>query len=118
MAWKDQAARKEYDRKWASENSSRRQSINAKWQQSKIEWLREYKSALKCARCPESHPACLQFHHKDPAQKDMAVSNAVRSWSQKRLMEEIEKCEVLCANCHAKEHYQEAVTANDNKLPR
>jgi ribosomal protein S21 len=27
--------------------------------------------------------------------------------SLKRLKAEIEKCEVLCANCHAKEHYSQ-----------
>lgn len=114
MAWKDAEARKEYDRKWAAENSVRRQAINAKWQQSQIDWLREFKKTLKCSRCPEDHPACLQFHHMDPTKKDLAVSNAVRSWSRKRLLAEIEKCEVLCANCHAKEHHRLREADNDN----
>lgn len=104
MAWKDPEARKEYDRLWATKNSGRRQAINAKWQASQIEWFQEFKKTLKCTRCPETHPACLHFHHLDPSQKDMAIANAVRSWSRKRLMAEIDKCEILCANCHAKEH--------------
>lgn len=60
----------------------------------------------KCNRCPEKHPACLQFHHKDPTQKEFGISVAVKhAWSLKRIMAEIAKCEVLCANCHAKEHW-------------
>lgn len=65
----------------------------------------EYKKSLKCNRCGFSHPAAIQFHHTDPTQKDTDLARAVNNgWSNKRLAEEIEKCEVLCANCHAIEH--------------
>src|SRR5271157_5223448 len=68
-------------------------------------WLREIKQVLKCNRCPESFWACLDFHHTDPAEKDSSVAHAIRdSWSKKRILAEIAKCEVLCKNCHAKEH--------------
>jgi hypothetical protein len=73
----------------------------------KAEWWREYKKTLKCNRCPENHPACLQFHHSDPTQKEVTVSQVVRWWSIRRIMEEVAKCEVLCANCHAKEHWRD-----------
>lgn len=106
MPWKDPEARKAYDREWARRNKEKRQAINAKWQQSNMDWLQELKATLKCNRCSESHVACLQFHHLDPTQKDIAIADAARSWSKERILTEIEKCEVLCANCHAKEHYK------------
>lgn len=64
------------------------------------EWLREYKAGLVCSICGFDHPAALQFHHRDPSTKDMDVSAAI-GWSIDRLLKEIEKCDVLCANCHA-----------------
>jgi len=58
-----------------------------------------------CRRCGEDHPACIQFHHADPDAKEISVSNAIKAgWSLVRVELEIKKCEVLCANCHAKHH--------------
>lgn len=72
------------------------------------DWMAEQKSILKCSRCVESHAACLEFHHTDPTQKDENLSTAVnRGWSVQRLISEIEKCEVVCSNCHRKLHYEE-----------
>lgn len=70
--------------------------------------FREYKSKLKCTSCGFSHPAAIQFHHIDPTQKDLAVSQIVgnaRSWES--IIKEIDKCIVLCANCHSIEHWKE-----------
>jgi hypothetical protein len=72
-----------------------------------IAWFKDFKSTLNCNRCSEDHVATLHFHHLDPNEKDEAVSKIIRKgWSIKRILEEISKCEVLCANCHAKEHYE------------
>jgi hypothetical protein len=68
----------------------------------------EYKSTLKCSKCGFSHPAALDFHHLDPAKKDIAVSQMVANgngWN--RIMEEVAKCIVLCSNCHRILHYEE-----------
>jgi len=71
-------------------------------------WFAELKSQLVCARCGENHPACLVFHHRDPMTKEIAIAVAIRrSWGRKRILAELAKCEVLCANCHAKHHAQE-----------
>lgn len=72
------------------------------------EWLQGYKKTLKCNRCEEDHPATLDFHHEDGSRKEYPVSELIsRGWSKKRIQEEIEKCEVLCANCHRKHHAEE-----------
>ena len=71
------------------------------------EWLWDDKSKLKCNRCPEDHPACLEFHHKDPNKKEINVSAAISNrWSPNRILKEIAKCEVLCSNCHQKHHWE------------
>lgn len=72
------------------------------------EWLDDYKSNKKCLRCDESHIGCLEFHHRDPKFKEVEIAQAVRiGWSIERIKEEIEKCDILCANCHRKLHWEE-----------
>lgn len=73
-----------------------------------IEWFAELKQTFSCARCGESHPSCLQFHHTDPNAKEMMLATAIRrAWGKARILAEASKCEVLCANCHAKHHAKE-----------
>jgi predicted HNH restriction endonuclease len=49
-------------------------------------------------------PAALEFHHLDPARKDFSISSdgSTRSWD--RVKKEIEKCILVCANCHREVH--------------
>lgn len=60
--------------------------------------------AQGCTRCSESDPSCLDFHHaRGP--KLFNIPEAVhRTYGRKKLQEELDKCVVLCANCHRKEH--------------
>lgn len=54
-----------------------------------------------CADCGEKDFRVLEFHHIDPKNKSYSVARLFsRNASLKRIKEEIEKCEVLCANCH------------------
>lgn len=97
---------KEYHREWARKNRDKRKALNDAWRLKQRELYKELKATLKCNRCNENHIATLQFHHSNPLEKEVAVSSASNNWSHKRLLEEISKCEVLCANCHAKEHFK------------
>lgn len=70
--------------------------------------VQEYKADKGCKLCQEKHPACLTFHHVDPTIKTNTVSNFIRNRrTEEAIFEEIEKCEVMCLNCHAKLHYDE-----------
>lgn len=70
------------------------------------QWFADLKKTLSCEHCGEDHPAVLQFHHMDPAQKDVEVSVMIANGSSiRRVQDEIAKCIVLCANCHFKVHY-------------
>lgn len=69
------------------------------------EWLDLYKSQLQCSRCGNSDERVLLFHHTDPKEKDRNIGDAVRlGWSIERILKEIDKCVVLCANCHIITH--------------
>jgi hypothetical protein len=71
------------------------------------EWLLQYKTKNGCCKCPETHVACLDFHHRDPAEKEIALAKVARQgWGLKRVMKEVAKCDLLCSNCHRKEHWE------------
>lgn len=99
----------EYQRKWWLANRERHieqmKVRDADRRGGLREKFRELKATLKCSRCPEDHPATLDFHHRDPAAKEVLISQAIsKGWAWEKILAEIDKCEVLCANCHRKEH--------------
>lgn len=70
-------------------------------------WFWKLKETMSCMRCAENHPACLVFHHRDSGKKDCDVANAItHGWGKERILKEIAKCDVLCANCHRKLHWE------------
>lgn len=72
------------------------------------EFLKELKSKLKCSVCGEDRPVTLDFHHINPDEKELSVARAVfAGWSIKRIQKEIDKCTVLCSNCHRILHENE-----------
>jgi hypothetical protein len=106
---KDPAKRRATVRAWYArtrdDQAPRIRARNKKRKQALASWYAELKSVLVCRRCGEDHPACIQFHHADPSAKEVLISEAVRrGWGRARILSEIAKCEVLCANCHAKHH--------------
>ena len=64
----------------------------------------------KCERCGYNKcEGALQFHHKNPSEKSFSLSNVniSKDLDMEKLYKEVDKCELLCANCHAEEHYSE-----------
>lgn len=71
-------------------------------------WIAEEKSSKGCSNCGESHPACLHFHHVDPSLKLFTINRGVMMHKpMDSLKAEMEKCILLCANCHAKLHWND-----------
>ncbi len=54
---------------------------------------------VDCGGTFEEYPEVLQFDHVR-GDKDFAIGRAANIASLDRLVEEIDKCEVVCANCH------------------
>lgn len=64
----------------------------------------EYKGG-KCSVCGYDRCAdALEFHHLDPSQKDFGISSKgyTRSWD--KVKEELDKCILVCSNCHREIH--------------
>ncbi len=65
----------------------------------------EFKLERGCADCGfNKHPAALEFDHRPGTVKEFGISQLrscwKRSWLKAAILKEIEKCDVVCANCH------------------
>lgn len=64
--------------------------------------LWEYKESLGCKDCKEMYPHyMLEFDHLPEFTKVGSPIELVRNYSWDRAVEEIAKCDVVCANCHS-----------------
>jgi hypothetical protein len=83
-----------------AKDCDRRNRRSLKRQASNLAFIAEYKVSRGCADCGyNAHPAALDFDHLPGADKVRGLSRMV-TCGRDRLMAEIAKCEVVCANCH------------------
>lgn len=77
---------------------------NPEWHRNKVaERRRLLLGGQVCSRCGFDDPRALEFHHRNPEEKIASVASMLASgWE--RLMREVAKCDIICANCHAIEH--------------
>lgn len=101
MAYKD----KDDARRWYAEH--REQEIaKAKIRNEKIRselrsYINELRAKTPCLDCGVSYPHyVMDFDHRNPSEKTKEVTNIVTSNSWKKLFAEIEKCDIVCSNCH------------------
>jgi hypothetical protein len=67
-------------------------------------WSHAYKKSRGCSRCGEKASICLQFHHTSD-EKSMGVGEMINNcMPTSKILSEVEKCTVLCANCHRMAH--------------
>lgn len=57
-----------------------------------------------CEKCGETRFYVLDYHHKNPTEKDFTIGQ-LKKGSYQIIQEEIKKCICLCANCHREFHY-------------
>ena len=94
-------------RDWRTAHSER-DKLN--WRNNRLrkrQWINEYKASHPCKRCGESELCCLDFHHRDPSEKEIVIAVAIARYSLERIQMEVAKCDVLCSNCHRKFHFQQ-----------
>ncbi len=81
------------------------------------EYIWNFKLQNPCYMCGESHPACLDFHHINVKTKFEAVADLARkNRSLEVIQREIDKCEILCANCHREKHFKDIPIGKNKKL--
>ena len=98
----------EHQRTWYQANKQKKSEQVARYNVGFEKRNREYVDALKlitpCADCGNSYPpVCMDYHHLGG--KKRTVASMIRKNSIKVIQEEIDKCVLLCANCHRLRHY-------------
>lgn len=67
----------------------------------------EMLGGVKCSSCGyDQCIAALDFHHKDPLEKDFTIKD-ISCYGWEKIKEEVSKCIALCANCHRQHHWKE-----------
>lgn len=98
---------KKYRREHYLQNKKKYVEKASLYRKNVLEWFKQIKKNLECEVCGEKRFWVLDFHHKNPLEKDQEVSNLTRRGNKKKILEEVEKCSVLCSNCHRDLHYRE-----------
>ena len=89
---------------WYRDNRSRRQDAANKRNRERKKLMAKHFGGC-CKDCGVSYPQYVyEFHHTDPKQKDVNPSKAL-SWSEERMWKELNKCVMLCSNCHKIRHH-------------
>jgi hypothetical protein len=73
----------------------------------KKEYIETFKK--ECAKCGDTRKYVLDFHHKKPSEKDFTIGQ-LKKGSLDLIKKEVEKCVVLCANCHREFHHLEKIS--------
>lgn len=113
--------KRQKDREYAAKNRETALTRATSYYQQNTEHVKKYQAARRqeakakaaallgsvCQRCGFEHLAALDFHHVDPTLKEFRLSDAIvrtKKYTWEQIVSEVEKCELLCKNCHAIEH--------------
>ena len=94
------ACRKEYDRAYFHANKHRRRPCEVIHAEFRV-WFEALKSQ-PCADCGQVFsPEAMHFDHRPGSEKLRDVANLARNHARRKVLAEIAKCDLVCANCHA-----------------
>lgn len=88
-------------------SKERQQSVKstAVFQKERNIMLVEQVKGCGCKKCGEKRSYVLDFHHINAEDKINVIAHMIKSSGEKTLIEELAKCDVLCANCHREFHF-------------
>lgn len=100
---KEHYERRKQDEAWAQKQSEFRQNKYLE----NFEYCEKYKEIVGCKFCGYKKTArALSFHHRISEVKKFTISDSYSGQSLGAIKLEIEKCDVLCQNCHIRLHYE------------
>ena len=93
-----------YQSEWYQKNkdlSQARTKANTKIRIPKMRAALVELKSKPCMDCGNTFPSCvMDFDHRNPEDKKYNVSQMVCRYSWTKILEEIAKCDLVCANCH------------------
>lgn len=98
---------KEWNKKFYEANKEKRLAITKAQKTATNLYIQSYKESNPCDDCKLFYPYyVMQFDHVR-GEKELEVSKASKyGWSIARTQNEIDKCDLVCANCHSERSYQ------------
>lgn len=101
MPYKDITKRRAAQKRYYSKNLKLYKDKNIKRKKMLLEFVNSLKNQ-PCMDCGIQYPSyVMDFDHRNPKEKISTISRIIRDmWSKKRILLEIEKCDLICANCH------------------
>lgn len=79
----------------------KRAKTNGKKQRERNQlYLLDYLKSKKCIDCGNNDVRVLEFDHQRGVDKKNNIADMMHHFSWKKILEEIEKCDIRCANCH------------------
>ena len=102
MPYVNQEKQKEAQRKHYLINKEKYSQRSREYKQKNIDYVRELKESTPCHDCGKKYPyAVMDFHHLNSDDKEFEINHMLRNtYSMKKILVEMEKCIILCANCH------------------
>src|SRR2546423_6568613 len=101
------SCRRDYDSRYHLATRTTRVAQKRRRHAELVAWHRTLKSATPCVDCGGIfHPAAMTWDHLPGANKVGDVSSLVQRHNRRAILEEIAKCELVCANCHAVRTFQ------------
>jgi len=99
-------------RKYYHDNKERQLPLAMKRTRKARLLKRKHVDSLKkvpCYDCGIKHPPIvMDFDHREPNDKIVEVAKAVvANWSLDRILDEVEKCDIVCSNCHRLRTYKD-----------
>lgn len=92
---------RQYTKKWNRLNREILRTNQQRQRQEKRKLMVEYLKTHPCVDCGEKDILVLEFDHRDPKDKSSGIGPLLHGYnSWKVVLQEIEKCDVRCCNCH------------------
>lgn len=109
MPHANRSERLAYYKRWKQQNHEQYlrgiKKSNARRKAALQDYLANIKAESACIKCGEDANCCLDFHHRDSTKKSFGISSGPsRKVSIQTFQKEIDKCDILCSNCHKKVH--------------
>lgn len=91
---------RKYGREYYRQHKERYIEKNMKYRERLRERLFEYLTGKSCIDCGESDPLVLEFDHVRGKKENTVIEILTRTTKWEKVLAEIKKCEIRCANCH------------------
>lgn len=91
-------------KKYRVKNIKKIKKSTKTWREKNKAYIKSIKESSKCKLCGNKDFRVLQFHHVDPGYQGMGIPQLINR-NRDLIKSEIDKCDVLCANCHCTVHY-------------